>query len=109
VSDLAGRPPVARVSGGGARSTLWLQIVASVLDLPLEVTEVDEGAAYGAALLGGVAAGTWSDPAEAAEACVHVTRRVEPRPDWVARYAELRPAFRAAYPALESVRGALPS
>jgi xylulokinase len=109
VGDLAGRLPVARVSGGGARSALWLDIVAAVLDLPLEVTAVDEGAAYGAALLGGVAAGTWSDPAEAAAACVRVTRRVEPRPDWVARYAEQRPAFRAAYPALQAVRRAAPA
>jgi xylulokinase len=106
VSQLAGRPPAARVSGGGARSPLWLEIVAAVLDLPLEVTAVDEGAAYGAALLGGVAAGTWADAAEAADACVRVTRRVEPRPDWVARYAELRPAFRAAWPALQGVRRA---
>jgi xylulokinase len=106
VTELAGRPPVARVSGGGARSPLWLDIVAAVLDLPLEVAAVDEGAAYGAALLGGVAAGTWADAAEAAAACVRVTRRVEPRPDWVARYAELRPAFRAAWPALQGVRRA---
>ena len=46
-----------RVSGGGARSELWLRIVASVLGLPLERTEAEEGAAYGAALLGGVAGG----------------------------------------------------
>ena len=44
---------VGRVSGGGARSELWLTIVASVLGLPLERTEAEEGAAYGAALLGG--------------------------------------------------------
>jgi xylulokinase len=44
----------ARVSGGGARSELWLKIVASTLGLPLERTEAEEGAAYGAALLGAV-------------------------------------------------------
>ena len=36
---------VGRVSGGGARSELWLTIVASVLGLPLELTAVEEGAA----------------------------------------------------------------
>ncbi len=47
-----GEPPVAgRVSGGGARSDLWLQIVASALELPLERVAVDEGAAFGAAIL----------------------------------------------------------
>ena len=53
----ASRSRVGRVSGGGARSELWLEIVASVLGLPLERTVVEEGAAYGAALLGGVAGG----------------------------------------------------
>ena len=55
-----------RVSGGGARSELWLQIVASVLELPLERTVAAErAAAYGAALLGGVAAGVFADVHEA--------------------------------------------
>ena len=53
---------VGRVSGGGARSGLWLQIVAAVLGLPLERTAAEEGAAYGAALLGGVAKGVFGTP-----------------------------------------------
>ena len=65
LGELGVRPEAGRVSGGGARSRLWLEIVASVLDLPLELTAVEEGAAYGAALLGGVAAGTFSDVHEA--------------------------------------------
>ncbi|MEA2270766.1 MAG: xylulokinase [Solirubrobacteraceae bacterium] len=104
VSALGGRPASARVSGGGGRGALWLEIVASVLDLPLEVTRVDEGAAYGAALLGGVAAGVWGDAREAVAETVHVTRTIEPRPEWVARYAELLPAFRRMYPALRAIR-----
>ena len=45
-----------RASGGGARSELWLRIVASALDLPVELTESEEGSAFGAALLGGAPA-----------------------------------------------------
>src|SRR6266508_2409575 len=55
--ELGVRPEVGRVSGGGARSELWLRIVASVFGLPLERTEVEEGSAYGAALLAGVRGG----------------------------------------------------
>ena len=77
-----------------------------MLDLPLEVTRADEGAAYGAALLGGVAAGVWGDPREAVDACVRVTRTVQPRPGWVSRYAELHEAFGRMYPALRAIRGA---
>jgi xylulokinase len=94
------RPRVGRVSGGGGRSELWLQIVASVLEMPLEATVVDEGAAYGAALLGGVAAGVWDDARAAVERCVKVTRTIEPRADWIEPYAEARERFRGLYPAL---------
>ena len=53
--------PAGRASGGGARSRLWLRIVASALGLPLELTESEEGSAFGAALLGGVAGGVFPD------------------------------------------------
>jgi xylulokinase len=72
----------ARVSGGGARSELWLRIVASTLGLPLERTAVEEGAAYGAALLGGVASGAFASVGAAIDACVRVRERVEPVPEW---------------------------
>ena len=61
--DLGVEPQAGRVSGGGARSELWLKIVASVLGIPIERTAVEEGAAYGAALLGGVRAGIFADAA----------------------------------------------
>ena len=96
---------VARVSGGGARSRLWLEILASVLDAPLEVVEVPEAAAFGAALLGGVAAEVWDSPEAAAAACVRPVAVVEPRPEWVARYAELHAGYRALYPALRDWQG----
>jgi xylulokinase len=98
------RPRVGRVSGGGGRSELWLQIVASVLEMPLEATVVDEGAAYGAALLGGVAAGVWDDARSAVDRCVQVTRVIEPRADWIEPYAEARERFRGLYPALRPLQ-----
>jgi xylulokinase len=91
---------VGRVSGGGARSELWLKIVASVLGLPLELTAVEEGAAYGAALLAGVRAEVWRDPAEAIAACVRVRTTVEPDPAWQRVYEDGYGRFRALYPAL---------
>ncbi|MCW3038348.1 MAG: xylulokinase [Solirubrobacterales bacterium] len=105
VAALGARPTVARVSGGGARSRLWLQIVASVLDLTLERTAVDEGAAYGAALLGGVAGGVYPSAEAAATACVVVADTVSAPPGWTARYAALRPGFSALYEADRALRG----
>jgi xylulokinase len=95
---------VGRVSGGGARSRLWLQIVASVLGIPLELTAVEEGAAYGAALLAGIRAGVWRDADEAVSACVRVRERVEPEPEWQSAYAEGYERFRKLYPMLSALR-----
>jgi xylulokinase len=91
---------VGRVSGGGGRSELWLRIVASALDLPLERTAVDEGAAFGAALLGGVAGGVFADAHAAVEACVSTHGRVEPDAAWRDAYAEGHRRYAALYPAL---------
>jgi xylulokinase len=91
---------VGRASGGGARSDLWLRIAATVFDLPLERPVAEEGSAYGAALLAGVAAGTFSDVHEAVEACVRTTGRVEPEPSWREAYEAGYARFRALYPAL---------
>jgi xylulokinase len=100
LKELGVEPQLGRASGGGARSDLWLRIVASVLGIPLERTAVEEGAAYGAALLGGVAAGIFADVHEAVAACVGVRDRIEPEPVWADTYAREYQRFRALYPAL---------
>ena len=98
--ELGVEPAAGRVSGGGARSRLWLEIVASVLGLPLELTVVEEGSAYGAALLAGVASGAFASAREAVAASVRVRETVEPNPAWARAYEEGYVAFRALYPAL---------
>jgi xylulokinase len=94
---------VGRITGGAARSELVLRTLAAVLDTQLELTTVEESPAYGAALLGALAAGLLADGEEAA-AMVHVARRVDPEPALVARYAEGRGRFEALYPALRAER-----
>src|SRR5207253_9174446 len=94
---------VGRASGGGARSRLWLQIVASVLAVPLELTVAEEGSAYGAALLAGVRAGVWPDAREAVAACVRVRDTLEPEPEWRRTYDEGYVRFRALYPAIKEL------
>src|SRR5256712_9016825 len=97
------RPQAGRASGGGARSRLWLGIVASVLGLPLELTAVEEGSAYGAALLGAVAAGFFEDAPAAVDQCVRVRERIDPEPDWIAAYERGYERFRRLYPAVKGL------
>jgi len=94
--ELGVRPESARVSGGGARSRLWLEIVASVLGLPVELTEAEEGSAYGAALLAGIRAGVFADAGEAVASCVRVRETIDPGASYEDGYLR----FRSLYPAL---------
>jgi xylulokinase len=93
----------ARISGGGARSELWAHVVASVLDLPVERTAVEAGAAFGAALLGGVAAGVFADVHQAVAACVEIRETIDPDAAWVEAYGEGYGRFRRLYPALRAI------
>jgi xylulokinase len=101
--ELGVTPRAGRASGGGARSRLWLEIVASALDLPLELTAVEEGSAYGAALLAGVASGTFAGAREAVAATVRVREIVEPNAAWARAYEEGYARYRSLYPALRGV------
>ncbi len=102
--DLVGSGALGRVSGGGARSDLWLRIVASVLEVPLERTATDEGAAFGAAVLGGVAAGVW----EAVAAAVRPPgRRSSPSPSGCSPIARRSTASGRCIPLCILRRGSL--
>ena len=89
-----------RLSGGGARSPVWRQILADVLNVSLVTTEIDEGAAYGAALLAGVGVDAWATVDQAC-AGLPLAGRVDPEPDTAAFYARARQEYRALYPALK--------
>ena len=88
-----------RVAGGGTRSPIWRQILADVFDSELATTDATEGAAYGAALLGGVGAGVFESVQAASDRAVREVDHVQPGDD-VERYAEIYPRYRALYPAL---------
>ena len=89
-----------RVSGGGARSALWRQILADILDAELVTVNTTEGAAYGAAILAGVGASLWPDVDTACNQLIRVTGSTAPNPAAVAAYAPVYAAYRELYPAL---------
>jgi xylulokinase len=84
-----------RATGGGARSRFWRQMMADVFGAPVAVTTSTEGPAFGAALLGGVAAGAFASVEEACEALVQVRARVTPDPTATDRYRDVHAAYRA--------------
>ena len=102
-SDL--RIPVERIrlGGGGARSPLWRQIQADVYGHAVETVKADEGAAFGAAVLAGVGARTWSSVDEACDALVETAERVAPHPETARLMQDRYAAFTRVYPALRTI------
>lgn len=96
-----------RVSGGGAKSRLWRQILADVLATELVTVNTTEGAAYGAALLAGIGAGVWPDVDTACAQTIRVTDRVSPNPETVETYQSLHNEYQRLYPALKQTFHAL--
>ena len=90
-----------RVSGGGARSALWRQILADILDTELVTVNTTEGAAYGAALLAGVGVEVWPDVDAACDATVQIVDRVTPQRAAVARYEHVYAIYRRLYGTLK--------
>lgn len=84
--------PVLRViaTGGGARSSEWLQINADILDATIIAPRCHERACLGAAAFAAVSAGLFPDIPQALLAMVHSDRIVEPKATAVAVYARGR-------------------
>jgi xylulokinase len=90
-----------RASGGGTKSALWRQILASVLDAELVTVNTTEGAAYGAALLAGVGAEAWTDVPSACKEVIKITGTTQPNPQDVAPYHSAYSIYQNLYPVLK--------
>jgi len=96
-----GRIEQVRISGGGARSTLWKQILADVLESEFATVNTTEGAAYGAAILAGVATGAWRDVESACAELIRIIDRVSPDPKREDLYRPIHEQYKELYPALK--------
>ena len=96
-----------RVSGGGAKSLLWRQILADILGAELVTVNTTEGAAFGAALLAGVSAGVWADVDTACAHTITTHDRIIPNNETSAIYESLYEQYQRLYPTLKSTLHAL--
>jgi len=97
-----------RVGGGGARSSLWRQIQADVFGRPVETVQIEEGPAFGAALIAGVGAGIWPTVDDACDTVVRTLDRVDTRPEVAELMDQHYQRYRQVYPALRSLAGLVP-
>ena len=88
--------------GGGARSAIWRQMQADVLDVPVVTVGPSGGAPYGAAVLAAVGAGGFGTVSEACQAWIHPIDRVEPRSEMEDVYSRAYERYRSLYPRLKN-------
>ena len=98
-----------RATGGGAKNEFWRQLQADIYGAPVVTVSSTEGPAFGAALMGGVAAGVFGDLAEASDSLVKIVSSVDPDPGRVSQYETWYDRYRGMYPALKNEFGLLAS
>lgn len=98
-----------RLSGGGAKSNLWKQIFADVMDQSACTINAEQGPAYGVALLAAVGCGQFKNIEEACKATIEVVKRTPPKKPAVRTYDKLFPIYQSLYPALRDSFEALGS
>jgi xylulokinase len=96
-----------RATGGGARSALWRQLQADIYATPIRRTVADEGPAYGAALLAGVASGVYTDVDEATSVVKVREEVTEPEPERSKAYEDYYEVYRSLYPETRSTMSRL--
>jgi xylulokinase len=91
---------VVRLTGGGARSPFWRQVLADVFECPVVVQAHDEGPAYGAALLAAVGGGAFPD-IETAGRLAEPSGRIEPNPETSKIYRRSAALYADLYQSVE--------
>ena len=94
-----------RLGGGGARSKIWRQIQADVYGHTVETVAVEEGAAYGAAILAAVGAKAWPTVDAACAAVVRVSGTTPPNAQDSSVLNRAYASYRRMYPALKQILG----
>lgn len=106
ILDLAGRDRPLRLTGGPTRSRAWVQMVADLAGLPVEVVHVEQSGCLGAAISAAVGTGTHATFQDAMQAMCPKASLVEPNRALTSRYREKYERFRAL---AQAVDAALPA
>ena len=91
------------ICGGGARSAIWKNIIANVLNADVCSLATEQGPAYGAAILAMTGAGEYKSIDDAVNNTVSVTSVVSPSPEIAGLYDKKYKVFRSLYPALKDI------
>lgn len=99
------RPPpgAIRLTGGAARSDIWVRMFADCFQIPVEIPAGTELGALGAAIAAAVASGCYAGYPQAVASMTRVARRQEPDPTMKDLYAAKYARYLEFIRALENV------
>ncbi|MBR2697668.1 MAG: carbohydrate kinase [Clostridia bacterium] len=87
-------------TGGGARSSEWMQMKADMLNLPIVALKTADAGTVGSAMLTGVAIGAFADLKDAAAHMVEEIHTYEPRPEMHEKYMKIYARYEKVYQAV---------
>lgn len=90
-----------RAIGGGAKSSVWQQILADILGKEINLLNVEEGPAFGAALIAGVGVGVYGSFTEAVSGIVKVQKTIVPRIQNTEKYNQYYQLYKKLYYSLK--------
>ena len=94
-------PKAVRIAGGAARSKVWVQMFADILQMPMEITGAVELGTLGAAITAGVGAGVFDSFDTAVRNIVKVANRIEPKRENLRVYEEKYERYKRAISSLD--------
>jgi len=95
------------LTGGGAKSPFWRQLLADIFARPIHTIDSSEGPALGVAILAGVGAGVYPSVEQACERLVKQGASIAPDASLAPTYASYHRLYQQLYPALKDAYGQL--
>ena len=100
LKESGAHPAMLRATGGGARSNVWMQMKADVLNLPVTALGTSDAGTVGSAMLTGIATGCYENLADAADHMVRTAQIFYPRPEMHERYEAVYARYQKLYDAV---------
>ena len=101
IKDLGVPIKTVRLTGGGAKSGIWAQMIADIMNVNTVTIEVEEGPAFGASILAMVGCGEYQTVEQACQEIVTLNKTYRPNKDVVEKYNNKYNFFRKIYPSVE--------
>ncbi len=92
-----------KICGGGAKSNLWKKVVSNVFGVPVYALSMEEGPAYGAAMLAMVGSEEYASLEEIVDKFITTQAVVYPQEELIKKYEKSYRYFTKLYPALKPI------